>query len=57
MANKESTREKNDPQPTEEFTTRGKPDFLMSTAPREEGESKEEFVLRLLKNFGDRLGE
>ena len=57
MANNEPTRENGDPQPTDEFTTRGKPDFLMSTAPREEGESKEEFVLRLLKNFGDRLGE
>ena len=51
MANNEPTREKSDQQPTEEFTTRGKPDFLMSTAPREEGESKEEFVLGLAEKI------
>ena len=53
MANNEPTREKNNEQPPKESSTRGKPDFLMSTAPREDGESKEEFVLRLLKKFGD----
>lgn len=57
MAHNEPTRENNEKQRPKESSTRGKPDFLVSTPPREEGESKEDFVLRLLKNFGDSLPE
>ena len=35
-------------------TTRGRPNLLVST-PRKEGETPEEFALRILENLADKL--